>query len=135
MTLPFKGLSGSQEGALFDNPLEVFDPTKDTDDLPGEDGSDERAAAVLKRIDERVLAMKESGEWDEMGSEFGVNPLANVPLWKTIIAQMRVVKPYDSVSEFALTYVLVLATTIVLTTYILLLNEIDENFIVWFNAL
>lgn len=32
-------------------PIEEYDPLKNTDDLPGEDGSPEKIAAIQKRIE------------------------------------------------------------------------------------
>ena len=35
ITIPFTGLIGKEQGSLFDKPLDLFDPMKNTDDLPG----------------------------------------------------------------------------------------------------
>ena len=74
VTIPFDGLVGRDQGSLFDRPLDVFDPIKDTDSLPGADGSDEKIAAIQARISDRVAAMRQAGQWDDGGDAFGKDP-------------------------------------------------------------
>jgi hypothetical protein len=131
ITVPFNGLIGKEQGSLFDKPLDVFDPMKDTDDLPGEDGSDEKIAAIQQRIQDRVEALRKSGEWGDE-EVFGKDPLARQPIWTTMAMQLKVCKPFESVDELALTYVLLLATTVVLMAYLLVLRETFDTFILWF---
>ena len=131
ITIPFNGLIGKEQGSLFDKPLDVYDPMKNTDDLPGTDGSDEKIAAIQARIQNRVEELKKAGEW---GSEevFGKDPLAKQPIWITMAMQLKVCKPFESVDELALTYILLLTTTIVLMAYLLVLRETFDTFIDWF---
>eukprot|EP01035_Chromulina_nebulosa_P017249 gene17249-22777_t len=106
---------------------------KDTSDLPGEDGSDEKIAAIMKRIEERVQTMKQTGDWDE-GDNFGKNPLANQSLIDTMISQIQTCKPFESFDELALTYLLMLGTTVFLSTYLLTMRDLSNNFMLWFTG-
>eukprot|EP00595_Chromulina_sp_UTEXLB2642_P001579 CAMPEP_0196761498 /NCGR_PEP_ID=MMETSP1095-20130614/756_1 /TAXON_ID=96789 ORGANISM="Chromulina nebulosa, Strain UTEXLB2642" /NCGR_SAMPLE_ID=MMETSP1095 /ASSEMBLY_ACC=CAM_ASM_000446 /LENGTH=124 /DNA_ID=CAMNT_0042111119 /DNA_START=196 /DNA_END=567 /DNA_ORIENTATION=+ len=106
---------------------------KDTSDLPGEDGSDEKIAAIMKRIEERVQTMKQTGDWDE-GDTFGKNPLANQSLIDTMISQIKTCKPFESFDELALTYLLMLGTTVFLSTYLLTMRDLSNNFMLWFTG-
>ena len=129
ITIPFTGLIGKENGALFDKPLDVFDPLKNTDDLPGEDGSDEKIAAIQQRIQDRVEALKKSGEWGD-DAVFGKDPLRNQPFLTTVVQQLKVCKPFESVDELALTYILLLLTTVFMTVYLLALRDTVDAFIV-----
>ena len=130
ITIPFTGLIGKENGALFDKPLDVYDPLKNTDDLPGEDGSDEKIAAIQQRIQERVEALKKSGEWGDEKAVFGKDPLRNQPFFTTVIQQLKVCKPFESWDELALTYILLLLTTMFMTVYLLALRESVDAFII-----
>jgi len=77
VTIPYNGVLGVDPSSLFAEPLDIFDPMKDTDSLPGEDGSDEKIAAIMQRIETRVSELKESGEWTD-DKEFGEDPLVSV---------------------------------------------------------
>jgi hypothetical protein len=134
ITIPFTGLVGKENGALFDKPLEVFDPLKNTDDLPGADGSEEKIAAIQQRIQERVDALKKAGQWDDNDEVYGKDPLAKQSILQTMAMQLKVCKPFDSVDELALTYVLLIATTGALMAYLLVLRETFDTFIEWFVA-
>ena len=96
VVIPFDGLVGREQGSLFDKPLDVFDPIKDTDSLPGADGSDEKIAAIQARIQERVAVLKKAGQWDDGGDVFGKDPLATQPIWQTMAMQVKICRPFDS---------------------------------------
>lgn len=130
--LPFSGILGNEAGGLFDTPLNVFDPTKDTDDLPGTDGSDEKIAAIQRRIKDRVEELKKAGEWELTNEEFGRNPLAKVSLLQTMLYQIQICKPFESYGELGLTYGLVLATSSVLLGYLLILKITFNSFMQWY---
>jgi hypothetical protein len=132
MTLPVDGLVSSERGGLFDTPLSIFDPLKETDSLPGEDGSDEKIQAIQQRIQQRVAELKKSGEWGVDGDAFGRDPLAKLPLWQTMVMQVRSCKPFESLDELALTYLLMLVTTVLLSAYLLVLRDSMDTAIVWF---
>lgn len=132
VTVPFDGLIGAENAALFDKPLEIFDPTKDTDNLPGEDGSDEKIAAIMGRIQQRVEELKSKGSWGEEVDEFGKDPLAKQPIYTTMAMQLQACKPFESVSELVLTFSLLVTTTISLSLYIIALREGFDTFITWF---
>lgn len=132
ITIPFDGLVGREQGSLFDRPLDIFDPLKDTDSLPGEDGSDEKIAAIQKRIVERVTALKLAGQWGDDTDVQGKDPLATQPIWSTMAQQIKICKPFESVDELALTYILLLLTTAFLMVYLIVLRESFDTFIVWF---
>lgn len=134
VTIPFDGLVGRDQGSLFDKPLDVFDPIKDTDSLPGKDGSDEKIAAIQARITERVAVLKKAGQWDDGGDVFGKDPLATQPIWQTMAMQVKICKPFDSADELALTYVLLLMTTVFLMGYLIVLREAFDGFIIWFTT-
>jgi hypothetical protein len=132
VTVPFNGLIGAENAALFDKPLEIFDPTKDTDSLPGEDGSDEKIAAIMGRIQQRVEELKIKGSWGDEVEEFGKDPLSNQPIYTTMAMQLKACKPFESVSDLSLTFLLLVATTISLSLYIIALREGSDAFITWF---
>mmetsp|Transcript_21796 Transcript_21796/g.19856 ORF Transcript_21796/g.19856 Transcript_21796/m.19856 type:complete len:221 (-) Transcript_21796:53-715(-) len=133
VSIPYEGIIGGERGSLFKHPIDVYDPMKDTSDLPGEDGSDEKIAAIMKRIEERVQTMKQTGDWDE-GDTFGKNPLANQSLIDTMISQIKTCKPFESFDELALTYLLMLGTTVFLSTYLLTMRDLSNNFMLWFTG-
>jgi len=133
VTVPFNGLIGSEGVAIFDKPLEIFDPTKEAvDNLPGEDGSDEKINAIMEQIQKKVEDLKSKGTWGEEIEEYGKDPLTNIPLWTTMMMQLKACKPFESVDELALTFTLLVLTTLGLTGYILLMRESFDSFIVWF---
>mmetsp|Transcript_18273 Transcript_18273/g.18349 ORF Transcript_18273/g.18349 Transcript_18273/m.18349 type:complete len:203 (+) Transcript_18273:100-708(+) len=130
--VPFTGLVSQDGGGVFDKPVDVFDPTKDTDDLPGADGSDEKIAAIQKRIQDRVAELKKAGEWEMSNEEFGRNPLASISLFDTMIYQIQNCKPFESYGELGLTYGLVITTSSFILTYLLALKLAFEAWIQWF---
>lgn len=133
ISVPFRGLVGYEPGSLFNKPVEVYDPLKDTNDLPGEDGSDEKILAIQNRIQERVEALKKAGEWgDDDSEEFGKDPLARQSIFKTMIMQVKACRPYENVSDLALTYTLVLISTFSVMIYLIFLREVLDNAITWY---
>lgn len=132
MAIPFDGVVGRENGALFDKPLNVYDPLKDTADLPGEDGSAEKIAAIQQRIEDRVAELKVAGEWGDDGDVFGTDPLARQSLVATMAMQMKACKPFETVDELALTYVLVLVTTVMLSVYLVFLRDSFDSAASWF---
>jgi hypothetical protein len=64
ITLPYNGMVGYEPNNLFYEPIDVSDPLKDTSELPGEDGSDEKIEAIQARIQARVDVLKKTGQWD-----------------------------------------------------------------------
>lgn len=131
MSIPYKGLVGYEPGSLFDKPLELFDPAKNTDDLPGEDGSPEKIAAIQSRIQARVEQLKSQGEWVE-GDEFGKDPLRSQPIFTTMAQQLQACRPFETVGELGLNYLLVLATTLSLSVYLVFLRESLDGIISWY---
>eukprot|EP01041_Mallomonas_annulata_P003961 gene3961-7896_t len=132
IALPFMGLIGSEQGGLFDTPINLFDPTKDTDDLPGADGSDEKIAAIQRRIQERVQELKKAGEWEMSSEEYGRNPLAKIPIYETMLYQIQNCKPFESFGELGLTYSLVISTSVFILVYLLGLKLVLEELITWY---
>jgi hypothetical protein len=130
--IPFDGVVGRENGALFDKPLNVYDPLKDTGDLPGEDGSPEKIAAIQARIENRVAELKKAGEWGDDGDVFGTDPLARQSLVATMSMQLQACKPFETVGELGLTYVLVLVTTVVLSLYLIVLRDSFDAAASWF---
>lgn len=133
MSIPYDGILGKDRGSLFDRPLEIYDPINNTDDLPGEDGSDEKLNAIMKRIEERVELMKNRGEWDDEES-FGSNPLSNKPIIEVMLMQLKACKPFESFDDLLLTYFLMVGTTISLSAYLIFLRENFNNFMLWFTG-
>jgi hypothetical protein len=123
VNIPFDGIVGKENGALFDKPLNIYDPLKDTSGLPGEDGSPEKIAAIQQRIEERVAALKKSGEWGDDGEVYGSDPLAKQSLVQTMTMQLKACKPFETVDELLLTYALVLVTTFTLSLYLIFLRD------------
>jgi hypothetical protein len=132
MAIPFDGVVGKENGALFDKPLNVYDPLKDTADLPGEDGSPEKIAAIQKRIEDRVAELKVAGEWGDEGDAFGSDPLSNQSLISTMAMQMKACKPFETFDELALTFILVMTTTVLLSGYLILLRDNFDAAASWF---
>ena len=132
MAIPFDGVVGRENGALFDKPLNVYDPLKDTADLPGEDGSPEKIAAIQQRIEDRVAELKSAGEWGDDGDVFGTDPLAKQSLIATMAMQMKACKPFETLDELALTYILVLVTTVTLSVYLVFLRDSFDSAASWF---
>jgi hypothetical protein len=130
--LPYSGLIGMEGRNLFEKPLEVYDPTKELMDVPGKDGSEEQMLAMQKKIQDRVEALKKSGEWQRNNEEFGKDPLSEVPIWSAMISQLKSSKPFETWDEFALTYVLVLVLGTVMMGYILSIGYGIDEFIEWF---
>jgi hypothetical protein len=108
------------------------DPLRNTDDLPGEDGSEEKIAAIQKRIAERVELLKAKGLWESDGDDFGRDPLAKQPLWKTMIMQVKACRPFATWDELALTFVLVIGTTLSLAGYLIFLTWFLEGAVSWY---
>ena len=138
IAVPYNGLIGYETGQLFQKPLEKFDatatPTKNTDDLPGQPGSDERNDAIVARIKQRVEDLKQQDEWRNDDQDFGKNPLQNIPLTEVMVQQLKVIRPFESFSEFALTLTLLIITTGFLTVFININNGFDEQFIKWWTG-
>lgn len=129
---PFDGVVGRENGALFDKPLNVYDPLKDTDDLPGEDGSQEKIAAIQQRIESRVAELKMAGEWGDDGDVFGTDPLARQSLVATMSMQLKACKPFETLDELGLTYLLVLGTSVILSIYLVVLRDSFDAAANWF---
>jgi len=134
MIVPYTGLVGNEEGRVFNKPLQTFDPMDNTDDLPGEDGSDTKINAIQARIQARVEELKSAGQWEEDGDDFGMDPLRFQPLVVTMGEQVKVCKPFESISDLTLTYLLVLITTLALGSYLIALREGLDSFIGWYEA-
>jgi hypothetical protein len=118
ISIPLNGVMGYEPGTLFKKPLSIYDPLKDTDSLPGEDGTEEKANAIKERIQDRIEELKRMGKWDEIQrEEFGKNPLADIPLWKSILIHTKAAQPFESVEDLALTYVLVFVVTLISAGY------------------
>ena len=130
--VPFNGLLGNSEGRLFNSAVDTYDPMENTEDLPGTDGSDEKIQAIQNRIQQRVDELKKSGEWGEEGDEYGVDPLRSQNLLITMKDQVKACRPFESLGELTLTYLLVLGTTVLLGSYLILLREGSEGFMSWF---
>lgn len=131
ITIPFQGLMGPNNSP-FTKMIERYDPLKNIDDLPGEPDSDERFEALTKRIEERVAMMKASGEWNEEIS--GKDPLAGIPLWQSVIMEIKTVRPYASPSEFFLDYSLLMFTLLFLSGFMYASRNASEQFMEWFLA-
>jgi len=131
-SLPFTGVIGMQGGNLYENPLDVYDPTKDLMDVPGEDGSAEQAAAMQAKIQRRVAELKRTGEWDRANEEFGKDPLANVPMGNAMVSMLKTAKPFERWDEFALTYFIVLGGSAILMAYVVTIGGGIDTFIEWF---
>lgn len=132
VSLPFTGVIGMQGGNLFEKPLDVYDPTKDLMDVPGEDGSAEQAAAMQAKIQKRVAELKRTGEWDRANEEFGKDPLSNVPMGSAMLSMLKAAKPFERWDEFALTYFIVLGGSAVLMAYVISIGTGIDGFIEWF---
>jgi len=129
ITIPFQGLMGPNNSP-FTKMVERYDPLKNIDDLPGAPDSDERFEALTKRIEERVAAMKASGQWNEEYS--GRDPLTGVPLWRSVAMEVKTVRPYASVSEFFLDYSLLVFTLVFLSLFMYISRTTSEQFMEWF---
>jgi len=133
MRIPFDGImGGTDNNSLFEKPLDYYDPLKNLDDVPGEDGSDEKINAIQQRIQERVAQLKQTGKWEEEQDAYGRDPLRNQAIWITMGQQLKACKPYDSIGDLGLTYILVLVTTIALGGYLISARNILDDFIPWF---
>ena len=132
ISVPYRGLVGYEPGSLFNKPVEVFDPLKDTSDLPGDDGSDEKILAIQQRIQDRVEALRKSGEWEDDSEEFGKDPLARQSIFQTMIMQIKACRPYESLSDLGLTYTLVLLSTFSVMAYLIFLRDILDTVITWY---
>jgi hypothetical protein len=133
LVIPYSGLMGYIPNNLFYEPVDVArDPLQNTDDLPGEDGSEEKLAAIQKRIAERVESLREKGLWKNDGDDFGRDPLAKQPLWKTMAMQLKACRPFATWDELALTFVLVIGTILSLTAYLIFLTWFLEGAVNWY---
>ena len=128
VSLPFTGIIGGGTDTLFKKPLEIYDPLKDTSDLPGEEGSDERINAMFARIEERVQKLKSTGEWNT--SQYG-DPLKDIPLWRTMIYHLQAAN-LGTIDELILTFILVLVALVTLATYTITLNASLNNVMNWY---
>ena len=116
-------------GNLFSNPT---DPVAISIAPADSQVSDEKIAAIQSQIASRIAVIKKEGQWSDGPDVFGKDPLATQPIWITMVEQLKICKPFESVEELATTYVLLLVTTTFLTTYLLLLRDTFDGFIVWF---
>ncbi|KAJ1429041.1 hypothetical protein B484DRAFT_449559 [Ochromonadaceae sp. CCMP2298] len=133
MTLPYNGMVGYEPNNLFYEPIDVSDPLKDTSELPGEDGSDEKIEAIQARIQARVDVLKKTGQWDAYeGLEYGKDPLASQPLLSTMVMQVKACRPFESVSDLGLTYVLVIIATLVIAGYLVVLRNTLDVGVSWY---
>ncbi len=132
MSIPYAGLVGYEPNNLFHQPIDVNDPLKDTNDLPGEDGSDEKISAIQQRIQSRVDALKMEGKWENEADQFGKDPLALQPIWVTMMMQIKACRPFDTWDELALTYSLVLFTTVAIGWYIVFVSESVKSGLDWY---
>lgn len=121
--------SASALGNLFSNPT---DPVAIAITPADSQVSDEKIAAIQSQIASRIAVIKKEGQWSDGPDVFGKDPLVNQPIWITMFEQLKICKPFESVEELATTYVLLLVTTTFLTTYLLLLRDTFDGFIVWF---
>lgn len=132
MTLPYTGIIGYEPRGLFYKPVDLYDPLKDTSDLPGEDGSPERIAAMQERMQRRIDALKASGQWDEdRFTQMGKNPLQRVPLLEVMREQAKVTQPFESVDEFALVLSLTLVTITSLGVYLFIIKSGLREVVDW----
>ena len=97
-----------------------------------ETGGDEKIAAIQMQIADRIAVLKKEQQWSDGPDVFGKDPLATQPIWQTMAEQLKICKPFESVEELATTYFLLLATTTFLSTYLLVLRDAFDGFIVWF---
>ena len=118
---------------MFSTPLKIYDPLDDIDDLPGEEGSDEKIAAIQKRIDEKVAALRKSGEWnDDEIDNYGKDPLRGIALPNVMLMQLKACKPFESSSDLLLNYLLLIATTVVIGGYVVVLRDGIEVVMNWY---
>ena len=82
-----------------------------------------KIAAIQARIEDRVAELKKSGEWGDEGDVYGADPLAKQSLVTTMGMQLKACKPFETIDELALTYLLVLVTTITLSVYLVVLRD------------
>ena len=97
-----------------------------------ETSGDEKIAAIQMQIADRIAVLKKEQQWSDGPDVFGKDPLATQPIWQTMAEQIKICKPFESVEELATTYFLLLATTTFLSTYLLVLRDAFDGFIVWF---
>ena len=113
---------------FFENPVEPAAPVN----IPLVDQSgEERRNAIQSQIAQRVAVLKKEGQWSDGPDVFGKDPLASQPIWLTMAAQLKECR-FETLGEFATIYFLLLATTAFLTTYLLVLRDVFDGFIVWF---
>lgn len=132
ISLPYPGLAGFIPNNMFYEPIDISDPLKNTDDLPGEDGSEEKISAILQRIQQRVEQLQVTGEWDDEGSEFGSDPLAKQPIWQTMAMQIQSCRPFETIDDLALTYVLVVTATLFIMAYLVFLMTSLDAVVGWY---
>jgi hypothetical protein len=132
MRIPFDGImGGADNNNLFEKPLDYYDPLRNLEDVPGEDGSEEKINAIQQRIQDRVAQLKQTGKWEEEQEAYGRDPLRNQAIWVTMGQQLKSCKPYDSIGDLGLTYILVLGTTLVLGGYLISARNVLDDFIPW----
>ena len=113
---------------LFRSPVEPAAPVN----IPIVDqGGEDRRNAIQSQIAQRVAVLKKEGQWSDGPDVFGKDPLASQPIWLTMAAQLKECR-FETLGEFATIYFLLLATTAFLTTYLLVLRDVFDGFIVWF---
>ena len=132
INIPFNGVVGMDTKNLYERPLNMYDPTQELLDVPGEDGSPEQIAAIQRKLQERIEKLKANSQWEENNEEFGQDPLSKTPFLSAAVSMLKVSKPYDSVDEFALTFAIVIASSALLMLYVTALGTGLDKFIDWF---
>lgn len=113
---------------FFENPVE---PAASVNIIPVDQGGEDRRNAIQMQIAQRVAVLKKEGQWSDGPEVFGKDPLASQPIWKTMAEQLKECR-FETLGEFATIYFLLLATTAFLTTYLLVLRDVFDSFIIWF---
>jgi hypothetical protein len=131
--IPFNGILGADSGSLFNQPLEINEPSKELLDVPGEDGSEEQIKAIQRKVQERIERLKEKSADNRLDQqEFGEDPLQNMPLWQIMFMQAKAARPFDDWTEFGLIYILVFIGGGLLTGYLYIIQIGLDSFIEYF---
>ena len=129
------GPSRTDLGDIFAQPIDgPSSPAAFAAAAAATQGGEEKLNAIQTKIADRVAALKKEQQWSDGPDVFGKDPLATQPIWLTMAAQIKECKPFDSVEELATTYFLLLGTTTFLTTYLIVLRDAFDSFIVWFTT-
>eukprot|EP01039_Chlorochromonas_danica_P002010 gene2010-2193_t len=133
VSIPYGGLAGYKQGSLFTDPVPLFDPLKDTSDLPGEVGSPENTAAMMRRIEERVAQLKQTPEWAEIQqTEFGKNPLEKIPFWEGLWIHAKAAQRDDNPDELPLVIFNSAFIIAFLAIYLSIVNSGLEHALDWY---